>query len=264
MGACTMMFCLAAGDFDISIEAVVAVSGVFAAVLIKETGSIAVGIAGGVALGGLVGLVNGIIIAHFRVNALIATLAMQQIVRGVGFIISSGSAVGISAQAFFTLGNGYLLGIPNPVWIMILCFTVFGTLLDKTTYGKNTLALGGNREAARLAGIGVKRVEITVFLLEGLMGGFAGIVLASRMTSGQPNTSTGFSMDCMSACVLGGVSLNGGAASISGAIVGIFIMGTLQNAMNLLNIPTFYQYVARGAILLAAVLFDQAKRRRDS
>jgi L-arabinose transport system permease protein len=146
---------------------------------------------------------------------------------------------------------------------MIASFTVFGVLLNKTTYGKNTLAIGGSREAARLAGVNVERVEMTIFLLQGIMGGIAGIVLASRMTSGQPNTSTGFSMDCMSACVLGGVSLNGGSATISGAIVGVLIMGTLQNAMNLLNIPTFYQYVARGAILLVAVLYDQAKQRRS-
>jgi L-arabinose transport system permease protein len=263
MGACTMMFCLAAGDIDLSIEAVVAVSGVFTAVLINRTHSIAVGITGGIALGALVGLVNGFIVARFRVNALIVTLAIQQVLRGVGFIISGGSAIGISEQAFFTLGNGYILGVPNPVWIMIACFTVFGTLLKKTTYGKNTLALGGSREAVHLAGIDVRRVEITVFLLEGVVGGFAGIVLASRMTSGQPNASTGFSMDCISACVLGGVSLNGGVATISGAVVGVLIMGTLQNAMNLLNIPTFYQYVARGAILLAAVLYDQAKRSRS-
>jgi L-arabinose transport system permease protein len=264
MVSCTMMFCLAAGDIDVSIEAVVAVSGVFAAVVINRTHSIPIGILGGVAMGALVGLFNGVVVAHYRVNALIATLAIQQVVRGVGFIISSGSAVGISARAFTALGNRYFLGIPSPVWIMILCFAVFGLLLNKTTYGKNTLALGGSREVARLAGVNVERVEITVFLLEGIMGGLAGIVLASRMTSGQPNASAGFSMDCISACVLGGVSLSGGVATISGAIVGVLIMGTLQNAMNLLNIPTFYQYVARGAILLAAVLFDQAKRRRSS
>jgi L-arabinose transport system permease protein len=264
MGACTMMFCLAAGDIDLSIEAVIAVSGVCAAVLINRTHSIAVGIAGGIALGALVGLVNGFVVARFRVNALIATLAIQQVVRGAGFIISSGSAIGISEQAFFTLGSGHILGVPNPIWIMVACFAVFGGLLKKTTYGRNTLALGGSREAVRLAGIDVRKVEITVFLLEGIVGGFAGVVLASRMTSGQPNASTGFSMDCISACVLGGVSLNGGAARMSGVVVGVLIMGTLQNAMNLLNIPTFYQYVARGAILLVAILYDQAKRGRSS
>jgi L-arabinose transport system permease protein len=264
MGASTMMFCLAAGNVDISIESVVAVSGVCAAVLINSTHSIAAGVAGGIAMGGLVGLANGVIVARFRVNALIATLAVQQIVRGLGFIISRSSAVGIGERDFFVLGNGYLLGVPNPVWIMIACFVVAGVLLNKTTYGKETLALGGSREAARLAGVGVRRVEIAGFLLQGLVGGLAGVVLASRMTSGQPNVATGFSMDCLSACVLGGVSLNGGVARVSGAIVGVLVMGTMQNAMSLLNVPNFYQYVARGAILLVAVLFDQYRRsRRD-
>jgi L-arabinose transport system permease protein len=122
------------------------------------------------------------------------------------------------------------------------------------------LAIGGNKEAARLAGINVERVKMIIFTLQGFMAGFAGVVLASRMTSGQPNTSQGFSLDVISACVLGGVSLSGGVAPILGAIVGVLIMGTVQNAMNLLNIPTFYQYVVRGAILLIAVLIDQFKQ----
>jgi L-arabinose transport system permease protein len=259
MVACTMLFCLASGDFDISVESVIAFSGVLAAVLIDATGSILVGILGGIVIGGMVGLANGLVIAKFKINALIATLAMQQIVRGVGFIISGGSAIGISKDSFFGLGNGSLLGIPSPVWITIACFTVFGFLLDRTTYGRNTLAIGGNKEAARLAGINVERVRIAIFGIQGLIAGFAGVVLASRMTSGQPNASLGFSLDTISACVLGGVSLSGGVGTIMGAIVGVLIMGTVQNAMNLLNVPTFYQYVARGVILLLAVLFDRMK-----
>ena len=128
------------------------------------------------------------------------------------------------------------------------------------SFGKNTVAIGGNKEAARLSGINVDRTRIIIFSLQGLMAGFAGVVLASRMTSGQPNTSQGFSLDVISACVLGGVSLSGGVAPIMGAIVGVLIMGTVQNAMNLMNIPTFYQYVVRGFILLVAVLIDQFKQ----
>lgn len=262
MGASTMMFCLAAGNVDISIESVVAASGVCAAVLINSTHSVAAGIAGGIAMGGLVGLANGVVVARFRVNALIATLAVQQIVRGLGFVISRSSTVGIGERGFFALGNGYLLGVPNPVWIMAACLALSGLLLNKTTFGKETLALGGSREAARLAGVKVMRVEIAGFLLHGMVGGLAGVVLASRMNSGQPNVGAGFSMDCLSACVLGGVSLKGGVARVSGAIAGVLVMGTMQNAMTLLNVPNFYQYVARGAILLAAVLFDQARRAR--
>ncbi len=262
MVACTMLFCLASGDFDLSVEAVVACAGVLAAVVINATDSVFLGIVSGVLAGGAVGLTNGLLIARLRVNALIATLATMQIVRGLGFIVSHGSAVGITQAGFFVLGTGSFLKVPHPVWITVACFVVFGLLLNKTTFGPDALAIGGNREAARLAGIPVERIKTVIFALQGLMAGFAGVVLASRMTSGQPNTSLGFSLDVISACVLGGVSLAGGVGTIQGVVVGVLIMGTVQNAMNLLNTPTFYQYVARGAILLAAVLFDQFRRRR--
>lgn len=262
MVACTMLFCLASGDFDLSIESVVAFSGVLAAVVINDTGSVLFGILSGVLAGGIVGLVNGLIIAKIGINALITTLATMQIVRGLAYIVSGGRAVGIYDPAFYVLGTGQFLGLPVPIWITIVCFATFGFLLNKTVYGRNTLAIGGNREAARLAGIPVQRTKIMIFAIQGLMAGLAGVVLASRMTSGQPATSVGFAMDVISACVLGGVSLSGGVGTMTGTIVGVFIMGTVQNAMNLLNIPTFYQYVVRGAILLAAVIFDQVRRRK--
>jgi L-arabinose transport system permease protein len=262
MVACTMLFCLASGHFDLSVESIVAFSGVFAAIVISNTGNITLGIFCGITAGGLVGLLNGVVISKLKINALITTLATMQIVRGLGFIVSDGKAVGITAADFFVLGTGKFLLTPIPVWITIICFIFFGLLLNKTVFGRNTLAIGGNEKAARLAGVTVDKTKILIFTLQGLMAGFAGVVLASRMTSGQPNTSFGFSLDVISACVLGGVALTGGVGTITGVIVGVLIMGTVQNAMNLLNIPSFYQYVARGAILLAAVLFDQLKRRR--
>jgi L-arabinose transport system permease protein len=260
MVSCTMLFCLASGDFDLSVENIVAFSGVTAAVVINMTNNVLLGIALGVLGGGLIGFINGVIIAKAGINALITTLAMSQIVRGFAFIVSGGQAKSIGNSGFFGLGNGMFLGLPNPIWITFFCFIIFAILIKSTTFGKNTLAIGGNKEAARLAGINVERTKMIIFSLQGLMAGFAGVVLASRMTSGQPNTSQGFSLDVISACVLGGVSLSGGVAPIVGAIVGVLIMGTVQNAMNLLNIPTFYQYVVRGSILLIAVLIDQFKQ----
>lgn len=260
MVSCTMLFCLASGDFDLSVENIVAFSGVTAAVVINMTDNVLLGIALGVLGGGLIGFINGVIIAKAGINALITTLAMSQIVRGFAFIVSGGQAKSIGNAGFFGLGNGMFLGLPNPIWITFFCFIIFAVLIKSTTFGKNTLAIGGNKEAARLAGINVERTKMIIFSLQGLMAGFAGVVLASRMTSGQPNTSQGFSLDVISACVLGGVSLSGGVAPIVGAIVGVLIMGTVQNAMNLLNIPTFYQYVVRGSILLIAVLIDQFKQ----
>lgn len=261
MVATTMLFTLAAGHFDLSIESLIACSGVLAAVVINATGSVILGIGSGLLVGLLVGIFNGVVIAKFKINALITTLATMQIVRGMGYIFSDGKAVGILDEKFFLLGNSQMLGIPTPIWITALCFMVFGFLLNKTIFGRDTLAIGGNQEASRLAGINVDKRLITIFALQGLMAAFAGIVLASRMTSGQPATSQGFALEVISACVLGGVSLTGGIGTISGVIVGVLIMGTVQNAMNLLNIEPFYQYVVRGIILLGAVLLDRYKQK---
>jgi L-arabinose transport system permease protein len=259
--ACTMLFCLAAGDFDLSVGSVVAMSGVMAAVVINHTGSVALGIASGILAGGVVGLVNGFVIAQLGINALITTLATMQIVRGLAFILCGGIPIGVTQPSFFDLGSTGALGLPTPVWIMIAAFIVFGILLNKTTFGRNTLAVGGNKEAAYLAGIRVTRLKIVIFTLQGLMAAFAGVILASRMTSGQPNTAQGLELQVISACVLGGVSLTGGVGTIIGVIVGVLIMGTVNNAMNLLNIPPFYQYVASGSILLFAVLLDRLKQK---
>jgi L-arabinose transport system permease protein len=263
MVSCTMLFCLAAGDFDLSIGSVVACAGVLAAVVMTRTGSIALGVLAGLGLGAVSGSVNGYVVARLKINALITTLATMQIVRGLGFIISDGKAVGIGQEGFFVLGNSALLGLPTPVWITATCFVVFGFLLNRTVFGRDTLAVGGNSEAAHLAGISVERVKIVIFTLQGIMAAFAGIVLASRMTSGQPNAGLGFELEVISACVLGGVSLTGGIGNMGFVIAGVLIMGIVQNAMNLMNVATFYQYVARGLILLAAVLFDRWKRRKQ-
>ncbi|HLF14355.1 MAG TPA: L-arabinose ABC transporter permease AraH [Bacteroidota bacterium] len=260
--ACTMLFCLAAGDFDLSVGSVVAFAGVLCAVVINATGSVAVGILSAVAAGALVGLVNGVVIARIGINALITTLATMQVVRGFSYIVSDGKAIGISEESFFSLGVSALLGIPSPVWIMTACFIVFGVLLNRTVFGRYSLAIGGNRDAAWLAGIRVTHMKIAIFVMQGIVAAFAGVILASRMTSGQPASGQGLELQVISACVLGGVSLTGGVGTISGVIVGVLIMGTVQNAMNLLNIPPFYQYVASGLILLAAVILDRMKRKR--
>lgn len=261
MVACSMLFCLAAGDFDLSVGSVVACAGVLLAVVMNATGSAALGIVAGLGMGAAAGLLNGFVVARLGINALITTLATMQMVRGLAFIVSDGKAVGIRQESFFWLGNSWWLGIPTPVWITILCFATFGFLLRSTVFGRDTLAIGGNPEAAHLAGIAVTRSKVVIFTVQGIMAACAGIVLASRMTSGQPNVALGFELEVISACVLGGVSLTGGVGAMSSVVAGVLIMGIVQNAMNLLNVPTFYQYVARGLILLAAVLFDRWKRR---
>ncbi|CNI94053.1 L-arabinose transporter permease [Yersinia aldovae] len=260
MVACGMLFCLASGDFDLSVASVIACAGVTTAVVINMTESLWLGVAAGLLLGAVCGLINGFVIARLKINALITTLATMQIVRGLAYIIADGKAVGIEDERFFALGYTNWFGLPAPIWITIACLILFGFLLNKTTFGRNTLAIGGNEDAARLAGVPVVRTKIIIFVLSGLVSAAAGIILASRMTSGQPMTSIGYELIVISACVLGGVSLKGGIGKISYVIAGILILGTVENAMNLLNISPFSQYVVRGLILLAAVIFDRYKQ----
>ena len=290
--SCTMLFCLASGDFDLSIGSVVACSGVVAAVVMNKVAAsygqwpgIFAGIFAGLAMGALVGLVNGLVIAKLKINALITTLATMMIVRGLAYIFAEGKSVPVQAESFdvigrsatridFTwivslfrsLGEGekIVLAIPSPVWVTLICFIVFGFLLRSTIFGRNTLAIGGNTEAARLAGIAVDRVKIIIFLLQGVMSAVAGIILTSRMSLGDPKVAQGLELQVISACVLGGVSLTGGVGSMLFVISGVLIMGIVENSMNLLNMDTFYQYVVRGAILLAAVIFDRFKQTRTS
>ncbi|UCA45136.1 L-arabinose ABC transporter permease AraH [Pseudochrobactrum sp. XF203] len=257
--ACTMMFCLASRDFDLSVGSTVAFTGMIAVMASNATGSIVLGLLAALAGGFIVGLFNGVVIAKFRINALITTLATMQIVRGLALISSDGRAVGINDPSFYQLALSKFLGIPTPIWVMGLLFVIFGFVLNRTVFGKNTLAIGGNPEASRLAGVNVDSMRIWIFALQGLVCGIAGILLASRITSGQPNAATGLELSVISACVLGGVSLAGGRAAMLGVIVGVLIMGIAENVMNLLNIQAFYQYVVRGCILLIAVLLDNLR-----
>lgn len=257
--ACTMMLCLAARDFDLSVGSNVAFAGMVAVMVSNSTGSIPIGILAALASGMIVGFVNGFVIAKFNINALITTLATMQIVRGMALISSDGRAVGINDPAFFNIALSKFLGIPTPIWVLAALFLVFWFVLNRTVFGKNILAIGGNPEASRLAGVKVDRMRIYVFALQGLTCAIAGILLASRITSGQPNSAVGLELAVISACVLGGVSLAGGRATMSGVIVGVMIMGIAENAMNLLNIPAFYQYIVRGVILLLAVLLDNLR-----
>jgi L-arabinose transport system permease protein len=261
MVACTMMFCLASRDFDLSVGSTVAFSGVLCAMVLNATDNVWVAGSSAVLCGALIGFLNGSIIAYLRINALITTLATMEIVRGLAFIASNGQAVGVYNEGFILFAGSSFLGVSLPIWVTVSCFVVFGVLLNKTVYGRNTLAIGGNPEASRLAGINVERNRVIIFLIQGAVAALAGVILASRITSGQPNAAQGFELNVISACVLGGVSLQGGRATISGVAIGVLITGTAENVMNLLNIDAFYQYLVRGAILLVAVLIDQQKNR---
>jgi L-arabinose transport system permease protein len=259
--ACTMMLCLASRDFDLSVGSTVAFAGMVAVMVSNSTENLLLGILAALAAGVVVGAINGVVIAKLRINALITTLATMQIVRGSALIASDGRAVGVDDEAYFDIALTAPLGIPVPVLVMVFCFVLFGFVLNRTVFGRNTLAIGGNPDASRLAGVNVGTIRIWIFTLQGLLCAVAGILLSSRITSGQPNAAQGLELSVISACVLGGVSLAGGRAAISGVLVGVLIMGIAENVMNLMNIQAFYQYVVRGVILLLAVLLDNLRTR---
>lgn len=259
--ACTMMLCLASRDFDLSVGSTVAFSGMIAVMVSNHTESIGLGLLAALLSGVVVGAINGVVIARLRINALITTLATMQIVRGLALISSDGRAVGVDDPAYFDIAQTALFGVPLPIIVMVLTFLLFGFVLNRTAFGRNTLAIGGNPDASRLAGVNVGTIRIWIFTLQGLACAVAGILLSSRITSGQPNAAQGLELSVISACVLGGVSLAGGRAAISGVLVGVLIMGIAENVMNLMNIQAFYQYVVRGVILLLAVLLDNLRTR---
>jgi L-arabinose transport system permease protein len=261
----SMMLCLASRDFDLSVGSNVAFCSMMVVIASNETGSITLGILVALMCGTIVGLCNGVLIAKLKVNALIATLATMQIIRSFALISGDGQAIGVHDEAFYTIGQSKfaflpapLDQVPLPIWITVLSFIVFGFILNRTVFGRNVLAIGGNPDASRLAGVNVDWTRIAIFTIQGLMCAVAGILLTARITSGQPNSAVGLELTVISACVLGGVSLAGGRATISGVIVGVLILGMAQNVMSLLNIRAFYQMFVTGMILLLAVLFDNA------
>ncbi len=271
--ATTMLFCLASGNFDLSVGTLIPAGGVLCALVLRHGGNIVLATATALAFGAVVGLINGVVVARFKINALITTLSTMMMVRGAAFVFADGKSIGIANETMLNLANsafpvihnrsgGILFQITLPVWICLGLFALFGFILQRTTFGRNTLAIGGNEEAARLAGVNVNFVKITIFTIQGVVASLAGVLLAARLGIGDPKTAQGSELSIISACVLGGVSLSGGIGRMSYVIAGVFIMGIVENAMNLLNIDSFYQYIVRGAILLGAVMLDQLKQRR--
>ncbi|RYG42549.1 L-arabinose ABC transporter permease AraH [bacterium] len=259
--ACGMLFALAAGDFDLSVGSVAAFGGMVSAVLLSKGMSPVPAVLISLAAGLGIGAINGFVIAVCGINALITTLATMQIVRGLAYILNDGNSIGVSNMGFAALGTGTPLGVPMPIWVLVLCLVAFGLLLHRTVYGRNSLAIGGNREAAHLAGVPTRKVQIWIFALLSMLAALAGIVSTAQQQLGDPKSMQGLELRVISACVLGGVSLTGGVGSIGHVVVGVLIMGTVQNVMDLKSVPTFYQYLISGAILLAAVLLDRLKTR---
>ncbi|WP_027361362.1 ribose ABC transporter permease [Halodesulfovibrio aestuarii] len=253
------MVILTAG-IDLSVGSILALCGAIGASLIASELPVLVAIGASLTAGAIVGGVTGIIIAKGKVQAFIATLVAMTLVRGLTLVYTDGRPISTGftdvADNFATIGTGYLLGVPVPVWIMAITFLAAWYLLNHTRLGRYIYALGGNEAATRLSGINVDRIKITVYALSGLLSALAGLIVTSRLSSAQPTAGAGYELDAIAAVVLGGTSLMGGKGSIIGTLLGALIIGFLNNALNLLDVSSYYQMIAKALVILLAVLID--------
>lgn len=253
---------LIGGGIDLSVGSVVAASGVMAVRLANASVPLVFCILIALMFGALVGLFNGYVVSHTTIPPFIVTLSTQIIVRGVSYILTGGQPTQCTNEGFNNIGTEYFLGIPIPVIIVLIALLLLFLIMNKTRFGRHVFAVGGNREAARYAGVNVRWVQMRVFVISGVMAALAGVVLAARLYSGQPNVGEGFERDAIAASVLGGTSFNGGIGSLGGTVIGALIIGVLNNGMNLLKIDTYWQYVVKGAVILGAVYMDFLKKEK--
>lgn len=251
------------GGIDLSVGSIIALTGTLTVGFITN-GHMGIWIAIflGLVLGTFCGFVNGIIIANTGIPPFIVTLAMMNIARGAAYIYSKGLPVRSFDDTFSAIGDGYLGPIPLPVIYMVVFIVAVSLLLNKTKLGIYIFAVGGNPEAAKFSGIPIKRVQVIVYTLTGFLCAFAGVVLASRMYSGQPSVAQGFELDAIAACVLGGVSMSGGIGRVGGTVLGVLVIGVINNGLNLLNVNSFWQLVVKGIIILIAVYVDMLKKKK--
>jgi ribose/xylose/arabinose/galactoside ABC-type transport system permease subunit len=251
------MFVMISGAIDLSIGSQIVLTNIVTAILmVRFNVPPVIAIAVCLAMGTLLGMTNGFLGIKLKIHPLIITLGTATIYKGLGYIAADGKNINGIPADFAVLGQGYLGPVPIPVVIMAVVALIGSIILTRTYFGRYVFALGGNEEAARLAGVNINRMKIAVFAICGLASGITSVLLLSRVVSGQVSTGQGIEFDCLTAALLGGVSFKGGEGTIFGLIVGVLIIGVLNNAMQLAGLQDFYQNLVKGAVLLAAVGFD--------
>jgi len=260
--ACAMTMVLIIGGIDLSVSAVIAVSGMVSAYLSFSGVPFAVCLLAGLAAGAAAGLINGLIIANTKLSPFIVTYATQSIMRGMVYVITGAGTIRLTSDAYLNFGGGSLGAVPLPVIYMVLIIVITSLLLSRTKLGRHLYAIGGNPKAAKYAGINNRKDTVLIYVISGLCAALAGMVLTSRNSSMQPAVGTGAEMDAIAAVVLGGTSMAGGRGAIGGTILGTFIIGFINNGLNMLRMDSFYQYIAKGIVILIAVYLDDVKNAR--
>lgn len=244
------------GEIDLSVGAVLGFSAIITASVMSDHGPV-VGLVVGLAVGALAGAVNGLLVTKTRMPSFIATLATMSIFAGLTLQFSQGNPIKVTSEAFIALGQGRLLGVPTPIWIMLGATVIFGFILARSRYGRELYATGDNVDAARLAGINTDRVKIVAFMISGLLAAVAGFILTARLGTAQPTAGAGLELFAIAAVIIGGTSLAGGRGALLGTIVGAVLLATIDNGLNLLNVSPFLQGVVKGAVILFAVYIDR-------
>jgi ribose transport system permease protein len=260
-----VMLAIMLGGIDLTGGALLAFSGCVTVVGLQRFGlPIPEAVALGLVVGVVAGFINGVIIAYTGIHPFVVTLAMMSICRGGAYLVADGKPIALMDDRFSQLGNGYLGPVPLPVvYTLVFMFLAF-LLLNRTRIGRHIYAVGGNPIAASYSGINIKRVKIVVWTISGFLGAFGGVILAARMSSGQPAVGLGFETDAIAAAVLGGVSMYGGVGAVGGMLIGVLVIGIISNGLNLLHVNSYWQYVAKGVIILIAVYIDMYKKRREN
>ncbi|MEY8599455.1 ABC transporter permease [Staphylococcus shinii] len=257
-----MTFVILTGGIDLSVGSTLALSSAMIAILMVSGVDSIVALLIGCIFGAILGAINGILITLGKMAPFIATLATMTVFRGLTLVITDGNPITNlnGSYAFQLFGRGYFLGIPVPAVTMFITFIILYIILHKTVFGRQTYAMGGNEKAAFISGIKANKLKVMIYSLAGLMSAMAGAILTSRLNSAQPTAGMSYELDAIAAVVLGGTSLTGGKGRILGTLIGVLIIGVLNNGLNLLGVSSFYQQVVKGVVIIIAVLIDRKNK----
>ena len=251
-----MTWVILLGEIDLSIGSIIAVAGMVAA----QCFAVGLGFAPTFAItllsGAMLGLANGVLTAKFRLPSFIVTVATMGIYRGLVSLPTNGAPAMITEPTWTAIGTQSFIGIPIVIWFVAVLFLFNHILLSKTRFGRRAYLTGGNREAALYSGIKVDRLKIAIFMISGVMAAISGVLLSSRLFSAQTNAGMSYELDAIAAAVLGGTSLAGGVGTMIGTMIGALIIGVLNNGMNMMSVPYFYQLIVKGVVILVAVWLD--------
>lgn len=255
-------YLIIAAQNDLSPGSLAALTGTLCALLVSWGIPLVVSVVITLVVAALVGVCNALMVNKIKLDPFIATLVSQAILRGFAYIICNGKPVAISDQGYLNLGIAGFLGIPLSVWIMVISIAAFGFILAKTKFGRSIYAIGGNKDAARLAGLNPQKIITICFVLMGVLCGVGGIVFSARMNCGQPAANVNLEFDAITAVILGGVSFTGGVGNMGGTVLGIILIQAFNTGLIMVNVPSFWQYVARGALLLFALTSDYVRKEK--